>query len=264
MAVTIDTTEFNRALKAFARQSRTDISEVVRYQARLLFKRIADFTPPGNNRSYRKAQAASMGRKNLTPLRQGRLRVEKDLWKAARPLRSHMFTGKLRKRMRQVIDKKDHQAITAIMKNMRVAHLKNAQSVSFTPAFHYSQRDSRGRVRRIKPFVTPDWDVWKEHLVRIKKNVGRGRGGWATAISRTGGRVPMWYGKWAGMGRTTDSLKSISPSVTSFNLSEWAARGDDDRAIKSAIDTRTRDIYTSLAHVIGRNARRNGFKFKWN
>ena len=258
----IDTTEFNAALREFAKKSRGDMSRVVRFQGLQLFKRIVGFTPPGGDRSLRKAQAMSMGVKNITPRRQGRIRVAKDLKKAVRPLKPTGWGPSMRKRMRQVINAKDHQAITAIFKNFSHADYSNTTSVPFSYQLHESMRDRRGRVRSMKPFVTPDWSEWQEHL-RIKQyNVGRAKGGWAESIVQLGGKPADWWGKKRKMGSARNSLSSPSPSFVGINTSEWSSRGDDDRIIANVLRSRTVQMRKSLRYVMGQSAKGAGFNWK--
>ena len=127
--------------------------------------------------------------------------------------------------------------------------------------WHNSSRDRRGRITTAGrgDLVTGRW-VWlnklatKEATVKsyVKKklqSVGQGKGGWAAAFMRFGGKMSMngWIGKHASrFGRVRSNFTSDQIAIEMINSSKWATGGDPDRIIEKSIAGRTESLKAAI------------------
>src|SRR6476619_1213353 len=106
MILSVETTipQFNDALADFIREERLEIPKGLRYQGRLLGKRLIDFTPPNT-------------------LAQGRAATARDIRRAVMPLRQRDFKSK---EIKKLIRDRDYSALEIIFARFKDGELKNA------------------------------------------------------------------------------------------------------------------------------------------
>lgn len=237
---------FVAAMSAFFKHSKMSIVEGWRYQGRLLFERIMNW----------RGGAIATPPKTLT---QGKKAVQRDIYRAVFPLRAEAFTDvKMRKRVRSVIDKGDHVALQEMArKGVFGIGLKKAFVARFSPKMHQSQRRSRGRVtgnsnRKNYVYATDDVDQLKAYSEKVQSRVGQGKGGWASALIKLGGKPAAWIAKHVRQGTCEDRLHPANKrlSFAGINQSAWASGGDEDRIIGMAMEGRAMAIVKDLERRI--------------
>lgn len=210
------------------------VRETIRTQGRLLGQAAVRLTPPRN-------QA------------QGKQAVSRDLRRVFYGLENRdAFSAPV-----AVIKGQDY--VKAFVSNgvvFGVVHdlFKGAVSTKELDQWHQSHRDHRGRVpadlketdmggwKQIRKMVIPS-NVLEAYVRQVQDDVGRGRAGWGLGVQQLGGTVPAWVGKHtSAVGKFIDGIQTESPYVQFENESEWAGRGDDDRVMRNAIESRIRDV----------------------
>lgn len=128
---------------------------------------------------------------------------------------------------------------------------------------HGLNRDRRGRGRKIpstglgtaigrwtfiNKMVVPK--KWKEWYIKLnQKSVGQGKGGWAAAFMRFGGKMSMngWIGKWARKsGRVRSNFTDDQIVIEFINMSRWASSGDYAGIIPKAIAGRAESLKAAI------------------
>lgn len=222
----------------------------VRVQGRLLGERLIALTPPHS-------------------MSQGKNRVRSDIKKIILGLDDLED-----RQIPQYVLKGDTNIIKAFVNKQGVVYgvdkalYRPDASLGDLSKFHQSQRDQRGRIGDAGKF-TRDIGRWKfitmmvapsnrvaEYVALVQNRVGRGRGGWASGVTRLGGRVAQWIAVHARTsGQFKDGTDQPNPSVEFINQSEWAAGGDQDRIRENAINARIRDMNASIRHAIRNSGR---------
>lgn len=225
LSVEINTDEFNDAVRRYIKDVRVGVPEGLRKQSRLLFGRILANTYPQTRA-------------------QGRRAVARDIENAVRPLIPTAFSSI---EIRRLIRKRDYAGLQRIFGRSHDPDYRRAKVVPFSPELHQKARDRRGRVQRWTGMVTPDRDAVRDYIKSQQDHVGRGKGGWAAAFMAAGGRPASWVARWASTGEVDDRLTDpVVAYIKAENRSEWAAHGDDDRIVASALKSRTKDILTDI------------------
>lgn len=183
-------------------------------QMRLLLKRIIDFTPPKT-------------------LSQGRARVASDIRKVLKPLDPNKIRSE---RIKRLIAKGDSVGIQ-----------KALDYLGFRQAVN-SQRNQRGRITLKKPVYTKaDEKEINAYIKKVQARVGMAKGGWAAAYAHFGGRPPRWQSTHSIPDSYKDELDDPkNPYVMFSNASPWAQGVNSVNVVKTAIRSRSRDIYTAI------------------
>lgn len=110
-----------------------------------------------------------------------------------------------------------------------------------------------GRWRWLNIVVAPQAAV-QAYIEKLKKMVGQGKGGWAAAYMKLGGKLSPrgWIGRHANAGSLTGwppaNPGNIKMTIT--NNSAWASNGDPDRVIENALASRERDMERKLKAIL--------------
>lgn len=202
-------------------------------QARLLAQRCQDFTPPAN-------------------LGQGTAAVVRDLSRIYFPQSENTYSSKS---VRKIVRNDDRIAWNAAARNFSGSHgLRNTQAIGFTEALHQQYRDKRGRAVRAKygniGFVTlgPEARKARDYMKVVKTRVGWAKGGWnaGATFGGGGGTMPGWVSRHGtARGRVTDGRTDPDPFISVANDTGWArsSRGEGERVVSKAIETRIRDMH---------------------
>lgn len=219
---------YSESLREFIRFYGVELPKALRYQSRLLAQEFIRKTPA-------KTRA------------QGRHAVERDINRAARPLRPQDFKSR---DIRALIRKRDFHALEAVFRHFpESSDLRNVSVSPFDPKLHQQARDRRGRVQRFKRHVTPDADAVRKYIAEIKTHVGQAKGGWAKSLINLGGRPAAWIAEHADAGAMEDHAASIRAYVQMTNHSEWAGSGDEDRVIEKSLRSRSVAMLNALARA---------------
>ncbi len=230
VSIELRTAKFNAAVLRYSQELRLSLPDVMRNQSRLLFGRIIAITFPRTRG-------------------EGRQAVARDVERAVRPLDPAKFESR---HIRKMIRARDYAGLNTAIAALTHGRLR---VVRFSPALHQRARDKRGRVRRFTGMVTPDRAEVRAYTKERQERVGRAKGGWAAAYRAMGGTPASWIARWAQVGQAQDRLANpVAGYVRAENRSEWAAHGDDQRLIATAIRSRTGAILADLRRRLDRAA----------
>jgi hypothetical protein len=233
-SVEVSTVQFEAAmqrLKAGVREGFVDPQiGLLPTQARLLAERCQVFTPPRN-------------------VGQGKAAVSRDISNIFRPLSHTTFRDPS---IRKIIRTDDRPAWDKVALNFRGSHnLQNTKAIGFSPAWHTSNRNKRGRAYRAKygniGVVTlgPEGREARGYLKDKQKMVGWARAGWNAGIIGFGGAVKTaWVSRHGlGQGSFVNGTTSADPFVQVINSTSWAKRSKEgERIIRNAVAARARDM----------------------
>ena len=236
LELSIQNRGFNDAVSRYVAELGKDARQAIRQQSMFLGRKLLQFTPPATRAQGRKA-------------------VARDIQRAVTPLRPGDFKSR---GLRRLIRDRDYPALEAIFARFQRGPFAGFTVKAFSPELHTSKRDGRGRVRRSAKVATPDAREVRGYIGQIQQRVGRGKAGWARAITHLGGSVPDWLGRHAGTGAVEDRSQGLHPSVRMLNRSEWADDPEVDRVLASAFRSRQREIVASIERAVqgaGRTSR---------
>jgi hypothetical protein len=236
--LSVQTDAFNNAVTRYVTTLGKDSRAAIRYQSMLLAKRLVQFTPP-KTRS------------------QGRKAVKRDIERAVTPIRPSDFSSKS---IRKLIRARDYAALEVIFSRFERGAMAGFAVVPFTPELHTKRRDRRGRVRKSAKVASPDAKEVKAYVAEVQTRVGRGKSGWAKAVTQLGGNVPAWLAKHSGTGVVQDQTRGPDPWVRMRNQSEWARGVDTDVILSNALRSRQRDIVKSIEKTIRDASRKSRLK----
>lgn len=239
MKLAIDNTSerFRAAILNFIRHQKVSVAEGMRIQGRLLAEQIVKFTPPKDKK-------------------QGEAAVERDINRVFNPLDPDNFKPSVARLIRSG----DWEALQAFIDRIKTGPLVNKRVIAFTAALHRQNQASRGRVHKELPYVTAEVDAVRDYIRSVKKHVGQGRGGWASAVEGLGGKASKWVSRHAGSGELIDRADALSPSIEMINKSEWAKGGDEGRIVQNAIRSRIEKIEKSIAIKQAQAMKKAGIK----
>ena len=225
--VSTDAREYFAAFTEFRELVRWSPQRTIKFQGRLLFQKVVQFTPP-NDRA------------------QGRKAVARDIKNAVAPIRADAFESKS---IKDLFRKKDYLGLTRVFASIGPGPLQGATITSFRPELHTEQRNNRGRVpvRRQIKFATPDASAVTSYIRKVQERVGMAKGGFAQAVISLGGKTANWIAKWVSAGWFVDrSNNPVAPYIEQINRSPWTRRGDEDRAIANAMESRAVQIRADM------------------
>lgn len=277
-----DASQFHDALVSFIKEKQVPVADALRFQGRLLGKRLIEFTPPQTRA-------------------QGKLAVERDIrrWLKGTNLKSvansadiylsqNLYPTRGKTKGEQVAARRAVKAVRQRVQGrdvVRVFATKDGRvygidlerfwpnrSMEDFAAIHRANRDARGRGRTLKNpgslgtaigrwtflnNVITTHDKVREYIRSRQANVGMAKGGWAAGFMALGGKPPDWVAKHANQGDLVDHSKDpVAPYIRFRNHSPWTNRNDDERIIQNALDSRARDIGTDLLRASTNSLRR--------
>lgn len=233
--VSTDAREFFSAFTEFRELVRWSPARTFKFQGRLLFQKVIQFTPPKDRAQGRKA-------------------VARDIRNAVAPIKPSSFESP---DIRKMFGKKDYIGLTRVFQSIGTGPLSGTTVTSFREDLHTSQRDRRGRVpmRRQIKFATPDVGAFNQYVRKVQDRVGMARGGWVKSVMALAGTAASWISKWVAMGQFTDrSTHPVAPYIEQINRSPWSRRGDEDRTIANAMESRAVQIRADMESRIKKAA----------
>lgn len=233
--VSTDAREFFSAFTEFRELVRWSPMRTIRFQGRLLFQKVIEFTPPKDRAQGRKA-------------------VARDIRNAVAPIRADSFEDP---HIKSLFRKKDYIGLTRVFQSIGTGPLQGTTVTAFREDLHTSQRNRRGQVptRKLIKFATPDVGAFNRYVRKVQDRVGMARGAWVKAVINLGGKAANWFSKWIGMGQFTDRSNSpVTPYIEQINRSPWSRRGDEDRTIANAMESRAVQIRADMESRIKKAA----------
>jgi hypothetical protein len=252
--VQIDANQFNSRLAEYITRTKKGMIWGLRDEGKNLLRLVTKLTPPS-------------GDDESTPRTQGRKRVESDIrkvikgWDRATEDKDAYHVGG-EEVVRMFVDKKG--TVWGVDKKL----FRPDATVETLAAHHNKNRDKRGRVttagektrdigrwKFIEQMVAPE-EVVKQYIQDAQFRVGRGKGGWAKAWTALGEKPANWIATWIRLGEFEDTLGQVNGFIRATNRSEWANRGDDDRVVSNAMNTRKGAIANKIADMDRKAAER--------
>lgn len=241
--ITLDTTQFRQALVRLIHETGRSAAEVLGDEGRLTGQLLMRITPPKTQK-------------------QGRERIAKDMGRSYSLFLGVKTTAEIRDpSIRQAAETGDYAALRNIADDIPIASLYTPER--FSAPTHDASRNRQGRVQRPQRRSTADYAARKADLAKRQRDVGIAKSGWAVAVLRLGGRAAGWITRHGSrFGRLIDRRDAPNPSITLENTSPWANRGEADRAVQFAMNSRARSITSKLDRELRQKARRIGFLVK--
>jgi hypothetical protein len=232
--ITVDSNleQYQSAVVQYIQRLRKDPAKAIRFQMGKLVGRVAKLTPPRS-------------------LAQGRRAVKRDVLNAVSPVDNLLKAGGVydKPSVRKMIRRRNHDEINTFLVRIKSRYVINR----FDPTLHERMRDRRGRVQSNKHVLTSDVQQLRDYITKKQGHVGMARGGWVSALKQLRQAVPAWAARWAIAGNFVDRLNNpVFAYVKSENNSPWASRGDDERIVSTAMESRARDVLNSIEHAIAK------------
>jgi len=220
---------FEGALQKYRVMLGKDLTEVIKEQAKLLAKRLAELTPPKSQK-------------------QGKNAVSRDVHKVY--LRSEWFTdifqftrnSKLGDRIQDEVRQQNTPILQDIFQNS--SRLNQIRIESFEPSKHARARNARGQVSYHHPFSFPLGNQGSiEDFSKSKEaNVGFAKSGWGSCLKQLGGNPPGWQSK--PLGEIEDGTAGRDEKfIRMTNLvSYFSSLNDRMNIVPRAMEGRERDM----------------------
>jgi len=231
MNIQVDTTRFSQAIQRYAANFNVDIRLVIKDQAKLLLKRMMDFTPPSTRKQGADAITDDLNK----------LFVEPDYL-------ARKFTSRdagLQKRVRKYFREGNETALQEIIKDTGILARLEAKEFNKEDI----KRNERGRV------ITNGTKIMlksKEPMIayrkKLQEQVGKLKGSLGAAYAKLGGKPAAWITKHNTQEIFVDDIKNLnSPSITVGSAVAYAGTVDKNNSILSrALVGRENDIIKSI------------------
>jgi hypothetical protein len=228
--VSVDTANFQAAMKRFLRTSKRAARVVLKEQARGVLRKVVDWTPPGGKNA--EGSAAK---------KRGEAAVERDILKLMRPVKTFG---------------KDADALRA------AGMFIETPSSESPAAIHKANRTKTGRVRRkLSPKIAIKTSDLRRYIASKKKMVGFLASGWKSAAAKLGFSLPAWITRHSGSGGGQIKSSSTAIEVTATNSVKNAPRLDMERRVQSAIDSQAAAMVRRIEHfAVKQAAKQSGFR----
>lgn len=230
--VTVDDSSFRRNVERFSRETKKEISDVLRQQARLLCVKLANLTLPIGLSADTNAKA--------------RKKVESDIRYMAQDLeylmqRINFEASEWGQNLKAALESGDREKIEAILKDTQWDGMQVESRVN--KALHQAARGGKGRVRSgllysEKQLITGRGAV-SRYVNQVVRKVGIAKGGWAGAAVGLGGTrgIPGWVTRHKKWGSSQDMSKQANnPYVMLANnvryINDAISRGGMEEATR--------------------------------
>ena len=267
--INIDTTAFQKAIADRAAKTRKPIAKVIREQARLFVRDASKMTPPMRDGARPVTESFNEQRDA------GRKAVANDLGKAftsaeglnVSKAQSRNFSESallfpfnfqnagIAEQVAKLASRGDLSGIRKIVQQTGLPVLGVASAP--TNQMHRNLRNSRGRVRKTRPFLITSSAALKRFALDTLNRVGKAKAGWTAAARITGFALPAWITRHATRGIAVDDLSNKNkPTITVGNdVGYIQATGAKLDIIQRALKNRVRNMREQLDKAV-----RSGWK----
>jgi hypothetical protein len=261
--LTVDTREFESAMRRFARATGQDAAKILRDEAGLLSMDLARVFPPFNKLGGREAFSAQR--------RTGHIAVRRDIL-AVIGLDSSIFSAlheknpEAAKRYWGILNSASAggtNAARAYAETILGTLPRERAATRVDPQAHRRMRRSNGRVakgRNTQPQQIVTARARQRYIKEIQAHVGYLKAGWALAAIRyrSGRGIPSWIARMAATaGTLTDGTTRPSPFVQMTNTVRYASLHDrGGRLTRMAIANRARAMEAKIRAALRTQARR--------
>jgi len=230
--VSVDDTQFRRNLERYSRETKKEIGEVLRQQARLLCVKLANLTLPIGLNAETNAKA--------------RKKVESDVRYMAQDLeylmqRINLEASEWGQNLKAALESGNRAALEGILKDTQWEGMQIETRVN--KAMHQAARGAKGRVKSgllysEKQLITGRGAV-SRYVNQVVRKVGIAKGGWAGAAAGLGGTrgIPGWVTRHKKRGSSQDmSKQGNNPYVLLANnvryINDAISRGGMEEATR--------------------------------
>lgn len=220
--ITLDASKFMHQMARMQNELGMDMEDVLRTQSRLLGERLIHFTPPKT-------------------LGMGRQAVARDLNKVTGfPNPDVIRNDKLRSTMKQIVQRKDHEALQAMAQHLypRERYLVEP----FWPRLHVAARSARThRVPKKINRLSLNKADFNRYVKEVQSHVGRLRAGWIPFLTFGKSTSHAWVQRHSSGALPpqivlTRNVKSIAVTNRGVGILRMAER------FRDAVNTRARDM----------------------
>lgn len=254
MIVTVeaDVEKYITRVRQWAALTAEDLGDALRDETRLLIRACISRTPPFSGRQLSRMLGDEGFADAGTPRAVGEAAVDRDIRRVYRPV-SGLDIYKNEESVRRLVEEGNVEKVDQILKGSS----KYAGTVTFpNGAFHRSQRDSRGRVRKgalWQAVMSPtSIDLY---VMARQQRVGYAKSGWSTGARMFGVSIPGWIGRHGGQGAAYDHTRgTLFPQTMVANLVPWIQRaGRDLRVVSGAIEQRTKALQGKIRKQVNKS-----------
>lgn len=247
----------NQAMSEYVLLFGKNAEEIATKWSRVLIREVMSRTPP-------------LGSEEESAKKQGQKAVIRDLKKAVEPIATSkdafrkydriagptyfdwMVFGDS-KSIKKVIEKRDNEAFTAIIKSM--PKMSKKEVVPFAESLHTTARGKDKRVKVKSNKITLDVEEWKRYADKLLEKVGKLRASWIPAAKALDLKIPVWANRHQSYGYSVTSvdnkLQLPEHSITIDNNSGGIGKVKDfvNFSARLIADRMRRDIDYKLAYM---------------
>lgn len=184
--VKVDTRALTGALKAYSKEARKKLPDVILEEGVFLMKEGMEITPPTGKGNFKG--------KSVAAKKQGENAITRSMYNSFSPLQSRLMRDP---DIKKAIRKQDVETIDRWLKNIG----SRKTVVNFSSSQHEANRNKQGRVKfsTNKVIIDKDSKNFKQEIKNRKQNVGFFKSAWgsgaitlASARSKNATGIPAW------------------------------------------------------------------------
>ena len=248
MNLHVETENFTSKLYKYQRLTGKSFQDIVREQAKLLAKRLADLSPPKSKAQGSKSVAIDIGKVYLA----------NDWFENTFQFQNQT----LGERVKNLVIEKNATDLQAIFQ-----HSGRLNKLHIEPFDAKKHKDARkaGRVNYPEPYSFPldQQGRVKKYTKDKQKNVGMAKAGWAWCYKLLDGTIPSWLSKEVGTVSPTPNgadLDQNKPTITLTNtVAYFSTINKRMDIVGRALAGRSRDMIKSAELAIEKAKSESGF-----
>lgn len=239
MAVNMDTRNWRAAAARLAAKVPKEIrSQVLVEESKQFVKAVNKVLPP---RTLAQGRAAAKGD------------IDRAVW-APKPNSPQIRSP----RLRQIIQSRDINAMNAFTRN--AGRFKGWRVEAFTPRLHTSQRNSRGRVPKVRRVISLDWSQQSAYVANMQQRVGILKSGNNATLRAFGISVPSWLARHGTKFSDHSATAGDKPTITMTHRgSKVGSAAQYESVFQFALKSRQRIMLQKMDRIVKGQATNLGF-----
>lgn len=272
VTIQLDSSRFEKAIRATLADSKRAVPVVMRQQAKLFVRDVVRITPPSHVNERLAAATDTTGHVvGAAAKKWGEATIRGDLSRIVQVLPGRQLA--------RLLDRPSWEADFAHEGASVIGPIQHKvlQSTDELRKWHQSHRNKRGRVPKVnkrattgirardlqfldQAYVSPS--VYKDYLKSVLARVGLLASGWCAAAARLGLALPAWITRHgSSRGFIVERIGAYSISITIANRVPFAGEVYGiERRMQSALDNRAKQLERVTARHHLNSARRAGFR----